>query len=83
MSTEYKINLNFKDYLAILLRRNKRCPVCSNKVIRKSKRTVIDKGLEIQRHGHSVQISNKNNHSVNIWYVCKICEKSFLPREFW
>jgi len=83
MTTEYKINLNFKDYLAIIFRRNKRCPVCANKVIRKSERTVIDKGLEIERQGHSVQIGNKNNHSVNIKYVCNTCEKSYLPREFW
>ena len=83
MSTEYNINLNFKDYLAIIFRRNKRCPICSNKVIRKSKKTVINKGLEIDRQGHNVQISDKNKHSVNICYVCNTCEKSYLPREFW
>lgn len=83
MSTEYKINLNLKDYLAIIFRGNKTCPICSNKVTRKCDKAVINKGLEIERQGHSIQIGEKNIHSVNIMYVCDICEKSYLPREFW
>ena len=83
MSTEYKINLSFKDYLAIIFRRNKRCPICSNKVTRKTDKTFTDKGIKVERQGHSVQIGNKSTHSVKITYECRACEKSFLPREFW
>ena len=83
MGTEYQINLNFKDYLAILFRWNKRCPICSNKVTRKIERTVIDKGRTIERQGHNIEIGDRHKHSVKVRYVCNTCGKFFSPREFW
>lgn len=83
MNTEYNLRLNFKDYLAILFRRNKRCPNCSSKVVRKIEKTDTGKGWGIERQGHSIDIGEKHNYKINVKYVCEPCGKSFLPREFW
>lgn len=83
MNTEYKLNLSFKDCLAILLRRNKRCPNCNSKLVRKTEKTDVGEGWGVERQGHNIDIGFKQRYIINVKYICETCENSFLPREFW
>ena len=83
MTTEYRFDLSFKDYLAILFRRNKRCLNCNSPVTRKIDKADHGKGWDANVHGHSVDIGHKHKYTVNLKYVCEVCNNSYLPREFW
>ena len=83
MKTEYKLNLNFKDCLAIIFRRNKRCLNCNSIVVRKVEKKYIEKGLGIEKRGHSIDVGHGASHLISVKYICYTCSKSFLPRDFW
>ena len=82
-TVNYDIDLSFRDVLAIVFRRNKNCLNCSGKVIRKTEKIDLGEGWDVDRQGLNFDVSWAHKYRIKVKYVCKSCDQTFLPREFW
>jgi len=83
MQFSYNFDLKFRDVLAILFRRSKRCLDCSSSVNRKTTKEDLGFGWEKEHSGLNFEINYAKRYNVKIEYICESCGRKHKPSEFW
>ena len=79
----YDFDISFKDILAVLFRRNKKCLACGGNVKIKMANKFIKEGWNTSTNDNGIDVDWAKKYVVSINYTCKDCNKNHRARAFW
>ena len=81
--TSVDLKVSFKDILAMLFRRQKKCLFCEAPVKRKTNKKYLGERWSDVGGRNEIHFAKAKKYEWSIVYICTSCGDQYEPNEFW